>query len=67
VSVKAGDRVLVKRHLDVDRVPVGPGEYEVVEKDPGAGQMDVETARRATSRQGNAEVVEGKSKTEKKG
>lgn len=65
-EVKKGQKVRVKRHLNVDEVPVGPGVYEVVEDDPGAGQLTVDMAQRVTKKQGNAEVLE-ESKAKKKG
>ena len=62
-EVKVGQRVRVKRHLDVDAVPFGPGTYEVVKnEDAKRGEMTAEIAKRVTSKQGNAEVVETKGK-----
>jgi predicted sugar kinase len=65
-EVKAGQKVLVKRHLDVDAVPYGPGVYEVADE-PKAGQISPDVAKRATAKQGNAEVYEEPKKQGGKG
>lgn len=59
-EVKKGQKVRVKRHLNVDEVPVGPGVYEVTDGKVEGGQLSVEMAQRVTKKQGNAEVVEAK-------